>query len=347
MKRIALLAVLAALSATASAQSSVTLFGIVDANIRNVKNGGTSVTSLSNNGVNSSRLGFRGVEDLGGGLKAAFWLEHGFNIDTGVVSDATRFWNRRATVSLIGNFGEIRLGRDFTPTYLAFSDFDTFGSNGVGATDKYPGFALGTNVATNTRADNEIAYFLPGGLGGFYGTIAAALKEGVSPANGGEYVGGRFGYAAGPLNVNVAYGENKVAANASGGDKYKIFTVAGSYDFGAVKITGFINENKVGGLKSQSYQIGALVPVGAFTFKAAYNKLDASGKTAAGVDTGPNDSETFAIGFLYDLSKRTSLYGTYADVKNKGTAAFTVATPPAAVAGQKSQGYEFGIRHRF
>src|SRR5207253_1303289 len=118
-----------------SAQSSVTLFGIADVGVRNVKNGDNSIKSVSSNGINTSRLGFRGTEDLGGGLRAGFWLETGLNPDTGSQSDGTRFWNRRSTVSLAGSFGEVRLGRDTTPTFTGYADFDAFGTNGVGAAD--------------------------------------------------------------------------------------------------------------------------------------------------------------------------------------------------------------------
>src|SRR5262245_30033097 len=114
-------AVLAAASAAASAQS-VTLFGIVDLGVRYVDNGKDSVTSLSTNGQSTSRIGVRGIEDLGAGLTAGFWLEGGINPDTGTVNDLTRFWDRRATVSLIEQtLGELRLGRDNTPTYNSYS----------------------------------------------------------------------------------------------------------------------------------------------------------------------------------------------------------------------------------
>ena len=129
--------------------------------------------SLSTNGLNTSRLGVRGVEDLGDGLKAGFWLETGLNPDTGTTSDGTRFWNRRSTVSLSGKFGEVRLGRDFTPSYTGNSDYDPFGDNGVAAAGKFaPKF--GTAVDTLTRADNEATYFLPSGLNGVYGQVSVA-----------------------------------------------------------------------------------------------------------------------------------------------------------------------------
>ena len=101
MKRIlTVLALNGAASSGASAQSSVTLFGVVDVGVRQVDNGGVRQSQLSTDGLSSSRLGFRGVEDLGGGLKAGFWLESQVNADTGT-TNASRFWHRRSTVSLI------------------------------------------------------------------------------------------------------------------------------------------------------------------------------------------------------------------------------------------------------
>lgn len=93
MKKFALLAALAAISASATAQSSVTLFGVVGANVNYVKNGDLKLKSAGSNGANTSRLGVRGIEDLGSGLKAGFWLETGLNSDTGTQSDGTRFWS--------------------------------------------------------------------------------------------------------------------------------------------------------------------------------------------------------------------------------------------------------------
>src|SRR5690349_21044336 len=115
-KSLLALAVLGAFAGVASAQSSVTLFGIVDVNLRYVKNGDDRAQKqLGTDGINSSRLGFRGVEDLGGGLKAGFWIEGAISPDVGTSGGQT--WQRRSTVSLLGNFGEVRLGRDYTPTF--------------------------------------------------------------------------------------------------------------------------------------------------------------------------------------------------------------------------------------
>jgi predicted porin len=343
MKKFATLAVLAAASVGAYAQSSVTLFGVLDVNARYVKNGDEKIKSLSGNGVNTSRLGVRGTEDLGDGLKAGFWLETGLNVDSGTQSDATRFWNRRATVSLSGNFGEVRLGRDYTPTYLGYSDYDPFGDNGVAASGKFDS-SLGTARDTGTRADNQIMYLTPGNLGGFYGRAAVAAGEGTA---GKKYYGGRAGWAAGPIDVSASYGQTTVAPVAGGEDKFKTFDAGASYDFGVVKATGYFTQSKFANQKLQVYSLGAIVPVGVGQIKAAYTHANASGTTAAGVNVDANDADQVALGYIYNLSKRTAIYSTAAYVKNKGNATFAVASAPTIGAGQKSTGLELGMRHSF
>jgi predicted porin len=343
MKKVSTLALLAMASAAACAQSasSVTLFGIIDANARIVNNGNGSLKTLSAGGINTSRLGFRGIEDLGGGLKAGFWLETGINPDTGTTSDSTRFWNRRTTVSLISDeAGEVRLGRDFTPTYNGYTNYDTFGSNGVGAVDKFFVSSIGgASIDTGTRADNLVSYFTPKNLGGFYGQLSVAAGEGAS---GKRYVGGRAGYAAGPLDVSFALGETKVTPVIAGEDQVRVYDFGASYDFGPAKVLGIYGETKYGNFKLDVLEIGTIVPVGVGQFRASYVRANAKG---VGIDA--NDANQIAIGYIHHLSKRTALYTTYARVSNKGNASFAVASAPAIAAGADSKGFEFGIRHAF
>ena len=342
MKKLATLAALAAISAGAAAQSNVTLFGVLDVNARYVKNGDEKMKSLAGNGLNTSRLGIRGTEDLGDGLKAGFWLESGINVDNGTQSDSTRFWNRRSTVSLYGSFGELRLGRDYTPTYLGYTDYDPFGDNGVAASSKFDS-SLGTLRDTGTRADNQIMYLTPGNLGGFYGRAAVAAGEGIA---GKKYYGGRAGWAAGPIDVSASYGQTEVAP-VGGEDKFKTFDVGGSYDFGVVKTMAYYTQSKFAAQKLQVYSIGAIMPIGVGQIKAAYTHADSQGTNAAGVNVDGNDADQVALGYIYNLSKRTALYTTAAYVKNKGNATFAVASAPTIAGGQKSTGLELGVRHAF
>jgi predicted porin len=347
-KSLLALAVLGAFAGVASAQSSVTLFGIVDVNVRDIKNGDVKIKSEGTDGINSSRLGFRGVEDLGGGLKAGFWLEGALTPDDGTAGGLT--FRRRSTVSLLGNFGEVRLGRDYTPSFWNLTVFDPFGTNGVGSFLNV--FSSGgvttpllSGAGTLVRANNTVGYFLPSGIGGVYGQAQVAAGEGTP---GNKYAGGRIGYAAGPIDVAVAYGQTQLV----GDGKYKLWDIGGSWDFGVAKVSAQFAKQKTdtvagvvvdGGAKV--YQLGVVVPMGQGEIHAAYDRT-----TGEDLFDGVK-ARQFALGYVYNLSKRTAVYGTYADLKNEGGASFVVATPPNVTllsgANIKSRGLEVGLRHSF
>lgn len=347
MKKFAALAVLAGVSALAHAQSNVTLFGVLDVAARHTKNGDDSVTSLSSNGAQSSRLGVRGFEDLGGGLKAGFWLEAGLNPDTGTQSDSSRFWNRRSTASLVGGLGELRLGRDQTPTFTGYADYDAFGTNGVADGSKFVS-KLGTNADTTVRADNMVSYFLPSGLRGVYGQFSVAAGEGTA---GKKYYGGRFGYAAGTLDVSVSYGQTEVTPLAgTSEDSHQLGSIGASYDFRLMKVTGYVSQAKYADAKQTIVNIGASVLLGSGAVRVSFIDANASGRTPAGASLERDDATQFALGYVYDLSKRTTLYTTVARVSNDNAAAYMVDRNPALPSpntGRDSTGFEVGIRHRF
>ncbi|MDM0114486.1 porin [Variovorax sp. J22R133] len=378
-----------AVAGAASAQSSVTLFGIVDAAVSYYSNESyngvkANQTALSNSGYNSSRLGFRGTEDLGGGLAASFWLEAGLANDVGGAGanpGATnpitgQLFNRRSTVSLSGGFGEVRLGRDYVPTFWNDTIFDPFGTNGVGTnaiSSAVGAVAAGgsSNAPNYVRANNTIGYFLPSNLGGFYGQVMFGLAERTEfdPASatptgvflGGRYAGGRFGYANGPLDVAVAYGENTVASNFQGGGSAEVNTgnLGASWDFGFMKLMGEYSQVDA---KSnlpllaldqtyRGYLIGATFPVGPGLIRVAYSHTDIDTNSAVVDDPA---SDKFALGYVHNLSKRTALYATAAYLKNKNGATLTIGGSPAIATNtalglpvEKSWGYDFGIRHSF
>lgn len=341
MKRIATLAGLTAICAAATAQSSVTLYGVVDLGVRYVKNGDASVTSLSSNGNNTSRIGVRGIEDLGDGLKAGFQLESGLSPDTGTQQDPTRFWNRRSTVSLLGSLGELRLGRDYTVTYLGYEDYDVWSDIGISSVGKFDS-SLGTARDTAVRSDNQIAYFTPA-LGGFYGRAAVAPGEGVV---GKKHAAGRLGYAAGPVDGSVSYGLTSVAP-VNGDDKFKTFDVGASYDFGPVKLSSYFSQSSFADQKVANVYLGGQVPLGLGLVRASYLISNLSGTTPAGLGVDANDAHQFAIGYLYSLSKRTALYSNVVRVTNKGASAIAVDKNPTLVAGKDSTGVDLGMRHSF
>jgi predicted porin len=348
-KSLLALAVLGGFAGVASAQSSVTLYGTVDLNGRYIKNDGSSKrVSLSQDGINSSQLGFRGVEDLGGGLKASFVLLAGVNADTGSANN--QFWNRRATVSLSGGFGEVRLGRDYTPTFWNTTIFDAFGTNGLGDSSGVKQLAAPDYV----RANNTIGYFLPSNIGGVYGQGMVAAGEGN---NAGRYVGGRVGFAAGPFDVAVAYSQERVLSLGSG-NQYKTFNIGGSYDFGFLKLMGYYNQEKIPTNKDKIFSISGVVPLGQGEIHA--------GLEQSKLDSNSNKVKKYALGYVYNLSKRTALYATGAIVDNGNASAVTLGStaisgPNATgdwaggsgsatalpTVGGKSKGFEAGIRHFF
>ena len=348
-KSLIALAVLAS-AGVASAQSSVTLFGIVDATLAFGKGSVSNKTQLTNSGYNSSRLGFRGTEDLGGGMSASFWLEAGHNNDNGSgaptnlnnqstgTSTATAgtqglTFNRRSTVSLGGGWGEVRLGRDYTPQFWNLTVFDPFGTNGVGTTQTLNS-TLGGVVAV--RASNSIGYFLPGNLGGFYGQVQHYRGENNNnAANDGTGTALRVGYANGPFNVAVATSSTKYAT----GD-IKSTNLGGQWDFGVAKLMGHYARDRVsGGATGKGGLIGGLVPVGPGEIRLAYStyKTDVAGTPK---------TNKIALGYVHNLSKRTAVYATYARLKNSGGAAQALNGSGGA-ANANSTGYDFGVRHSF
>ena len=359
-KSLLALAVLGAFAGVASAQSSVTLYGTLDVNGRYVKADGQNRSlTQATDGINSSQLGFRGTEDLGGGLKAGFVLLAGVNPDSGTTN--SKFFNRRSTASLMGGFGEVRLGRDYTPTFWNMTIFDAYGTNGLGS-------SLNTRQLYNgTRQDNSIGYFLPSNLGGFYGqAMVGAGEAGTSGDRPARYIGGRVGFAAGPFDVAFAVSQERFStafapgsvglsgANAPlggglavAGSTQKTYNLGGSYDLGVVKLLGYYNRDTLNNLKEDMFSFSAVVPLGQGEIHAGYDMSKLKGLPAPFGSSTKVDQ--FKLGYVYNLSKRTAVYTTVSRLKNKDGTSLTL---PGSLGGQtaaggKSQGAEFGVRHFF
>lgn len=329
--------------ATAHAQSSVTVFGTLDLGAGHVKNGAGSLYLLRDNGASTSKIAFKGIEDLGGGMSAIFWLEGQVDPDVGTQGGsngtATALWNRRTTVGLAGRFGEFRLGRDYTPAFGIMADFDPANTNGSGNALNLWTY-LGSGAVTQVRANNAVSYFLPGNLGGFSGQVMVAPSEGLP---GQKYVGARFSYATGGLKLSAAFGQTDTATADT--PKFKTSSIGGSYNFGVATLQGFANYNTYDVKKATTMLLGVVVPaVGTSEIRASYQRLNASG---GGTDA--NDAAQVYLGYWYYLSKRTSVYANAARLNNKGSANYVTSGGPAigSLTGFSSTGYEFGLRHFF
>lgn len=304
-KSLIALAVLSSVAGFAQAQSSVSVYGVVDAVLHKDKGVPAALTS---GGVSGSRLGFKGSEDLGGGLKANFLLEHGFNVDTGTQRTAGSSFDRQAYVGLSGGFGEFKLGK----IWSAYDDisgatspvFDSVLSpvNSVWASTGYVG-----------NPSNGIYYATPT-FGGVSGALSTNLKEGT----GNQSTAFNVQYNGGPVYAGVAYQVDKTAA----GDT-KFTRVNGSYDLGAAKLLAGYGNVKAGSVKTTDLSFGADVPLGAnLVLSAGY----ASSKT-----DGAERLSGLGLGVAYSLSKRTTVYGGFLDTKNTGP----------------DTRYGFGLKHTF
>jgi len=355
--RFASAAFLAIACGSVAAQSSVTLFGIVDTGVSHGSGSVSSKTSVANSAYNSSRLGFRGTEDLGGGMSASFWLEAGVSSDDGRGSATNTnnqstggavagigggqglTFNRRATVSVAGGWGELRLGRDYVPQFWNLTLFDPFNANGAGGNQLVNG-TDGLKVTSHpvgVRASNNVGYFLPGNLGGFYGQVNYYLGEnnsGAANSSDGRGAGFRVGYARGPVNVAVASGSTKYVT----GD-FRQSNVAGQWDAGFAKVVAQASRDRLGAVHGRGWLIGGIVPVGAGDIHATYARY----RTDL---AGTPETRKVAISYVHNLSKRTAVYATYARLGNTGGATQSLNGSVTA-ANNRSSGFDAGIRHSF
>ncbi|GGH60195.1 porin [Comamonas phosphati] len=291
--------------------------------------------ALSPSGNLASRIGVRATEDLGGGLSAGMWLEAPVTNDTG---GGPLNFGRRSTVSLSGRLGELRLGRDHTPSFLNDWAFDPFTSNGVGLnliavvnsnlaisralatqstgslTDRLLGGGLSAGTDNYLRASNTIGYHLPAGLGGVYGQAMYAFPE--NSTQRGRYAGARLGWAGGPTDVALGYGESTLGNSGVSAEKIKSLNLGGSYDFGPAKVlaewSNVRNERRDATTlaavndRYQGFLAGITIPVGVHMVRASYSRV----QFRSGQGAGDSSVNRLALGYVHNLSKRTALYTT-------------------------------------
>jgi predicted porin len=349
-KSLLALAVLGAFAGVASAQSSVTMYGRVDLSF--AKNMGSDAKGIQNG--SNSRLGFKGVEDLGGGLSTIFNLEMRFNADTGAVQDPNRFFKGLSIVGLqSADYGQFVLGRNYTTSYnLVQCSADPWcndtvvGGIGVASLTNVPLGAkvqLGTTGLTQlgiatVRNDNSATYTYS--LAGF--TVAGQIAEANAlPLDSTPYkpVNVAASYVAGPISAGGSY-ERTGRARADG-KKEEIGNISFAYDLDVVKLgvtyaKGLAWSNNgttaaVGGSGRKGYMLTATAPIGAGQLRFAFGEAKYNTSTFGGY--GPA-TKPIGVGYFYSLSKRTTLYTDYEHDSASG------------LLGPRSA-YDFGIKHNF
>jgi predicted porin len=345
---------------SAQAQSQVTVYGLIDAALAhtdNVDAAGHSVTKMpSLTGSLPSRIGFRGTEDLGGGLAAVFTLESGFNPDVGVLGQGGRIFGRQAWVGLRGRWGMLQLGRILNMTYLATAKSDVLGPNlfSINSIDLY---------LPNARSDNAIGY-----LGTFdrwtvgatwsFGRDASAAGGPSATGCAGEVPGNAracrqytalLGYDAQTFGVTATYDKLYGNTGAAGGltgsaDFDRRTTVNGYAMVKGTKIGAGIVDRKTlaatGVTESDLYYLGVGVPLtGTLTLDAQVARKN--------VRHSPDDTNMAVARLTYALSKRSAAYVGLGRMDNHGAAAIALDAGGTVASGRAQNGVMTGLRHAF
>jgi predicted porin len=292
-------AVLATLGSAAFAQSSVQIYGRVNETIERQKVGNGKNDWVMQN--NASRIGFKGSEDLGGGLKAGFQLEHGFNLETGRQTQSA-FWARQSEVNLGGGFGMVRLGNFTSEAYYATSDY-------VGLHNHETGTSADAFYAYLGRNTGKVAYRTPS-LGG--ATVEGAVTEGGA---GNRTFDLAANYDLGSLHLGAGYEKNTPTDKSA-----NQFALRALYELGAFTFGGYVQRDKDGfgdGLGNRTtLRASAMYTLGNSEFHLNLGRAGAYSKRVGSLGDSANQ---YTVGYNYNLSKRTKVYSFYTKVADKGT----------------------------
>lgn len=338
----------------AHAQSTVQLYGRANVSVESQKVTGVDRTSVLQN--NASRWGMRGSEDLGGGMKAFFQLESGFNIDTGVATNnlgqgaSGSIFNRESFAGVSGSFGTLRAGRITSPLYFASADYISMHNHDTGtSSDALFGFA-----ATGVNNNNSIAYKTPS-FGGMDVEVAYSFAAGFFPNNAAAFV--EQPGSNNQTNLQVAFNGQWGALHLGGGfaqmtDKSGLPAIAESkdetaviralYELGAFTFGGYYERSKfdfgAGQRRSRNnYRLSGMYSMGASEFHLNYGMADDfSGLNNSG-------ATQWTLGYNYNLSKRTKVYAFYTQLDDASQGSFYVG----AANGAKFSSLAVGLRHNF
>jgi len=327
--KFAVTATLALACAGAHAQTQVKIYGVMDAGLVAEHGGsGGSRTAIGSGVASGSRLGFKGTEDLGGGLSANFVLESGINIDTGASGQGGLTFGRQSYVGLSGAFGSLSAGRQLSPYYKTLRDVaDPFA-------DGLAGQAMNI-IAGNRRMDNAVVYGTPK-LAGWSAEMAYGAGEVASDASRKRVISGALSYAPGALAVVLAHHRREDPLQV---DHVSNSLLAARYTLGAITAhTAYVRTRGLGGADSRDALLGLSYTAG--PHRVAVSVIQHDDSTAA-----RRDARQFAIGYLYGLSRRSDLYTAYGHIRNDNGATFKVGN--ASDDGSGNAAFNLGFRHWF
>ncbi len=306
---------------SALAQSNIEIYGRLNTSLERQKAGSESLTGMVDN---SSRIGFRGTEDLGGGLKALFMLEHGFNADTG--TNQGDMWARESWVGLEGGFGRLRLGNTPSGTYFATADYVSMHNHDTGTSSD----ALYAYVIM--RDTDKISYTTPS-LGGLTAELQYSLKETATGGDNAWEIAAN--YQTGPLQLGggyVKFGDNN------------LFAIRALYGMGAFTFGGYYERDDFDGDKRNNFRLAGMYAMGASEFHLNFGMAGDTG------DVDDSGAKQFTLGYNYNLSKRTKVYAFYTRIDNESNAAYTPSRLQGGLGltdGQDFSSFALGLRHNF
>lgn len=330
MKKILAIAIASAFAAPAmAATSNVDIYGKLHLSVNWYNDQPSYVNDLGVSS-NASRIGFKGSEDLGGGLKAIWQVESGFNMDEQNGQWATR----NSFVGLSGGFGTALIGNHDTPLKLVGRKVDLFGDTIADSRNVMGG-------GSDTRAKNVVAYLTPN-MSGFSGAVAFSTDVNiVTNTNGDSEDGSAWNvsgaYENGPIYVGVAYGDGDYHDWAGYEEHWRI---AGSFSFGDFKVVGQYDNLGVEGYDDYSaWMVGGQFNMGAMAFKANWMMGE----------SGDFEPEQWTIGLDYNLSKRTSVYALYVGGEEVvlGSGGGSSDRVWSGVSGDDISALSFGVVHSF
>jgi predicted porin len=331
-KSLLALTVFGTFAGTASAQTNVTVYGLIDMGLTRENNGVNSVTRMDSGNFYGSRVGLKGTEDLGGGLSASFQLENGFNADNGTLGQGGLLFGRQAWVGLNGGFGSVKFGRQYTPIYNALDTIDPFDTGLTGGWNNTGSGILSLFNAAGVRMNNTVDYSAKSGP--FSGEIAYGFGEVAGSTAASRQWGFTGTYASGPITGVLAYHS---ATDPTGTDSAKTTLIGGAYNFGPVKLHGAYAWDKgLSTLNQRDGMIGVTIPVGA-AGSVLIDYLRKSDKTTAN-----SNAAQIGLGYTYDVSKRTTLYTSYSRNTNGSAVSYN-----SAGNGLTDSLFNAGIRHKF
>jgi len=346
-KKIIALAVAGLVSGAAFAQSNVTMYGVADmyyAHSWANTTGQDSSNHINSGGLSGSRLGFKGTEDLGNGLKALFVLEYGLNMDDKAAGVGAGSVARQQLVGLTGNFGTVVAGAAQTAGYDWSCATNPIAGSALDASAKLGSSTL-LSCSHAGRSGNAFAYISPS----FSGLTFAYNHARVTEINGANIAGGADDYANllsatyanGPISASLIY--SKITGDTQNtviNDDIKEWGLTGAYDFGMAKVFASYqqNDSDVTNMNDHKWQLSAAIPVsaaGTVALQYAQNSIDARA----------SDSKAWTLAYTHALSKRTTAYGGYTHVSNDSAAAKAALCTP--LAGDSSSVLAVGLRHTF